>query len=294
MKKLKLKAFAKINLTLDITGKREDGYHTLETVMQSISLCDDIEIELVENPSVDEKIVVTTNLSYIPTNKKNTVYKAAELYMGKSGMTGGVKIDVKKRIPSRAGMGGGSSDAAAVLRALNKMNKNAISERELLKLGEQIGADVPFCMLGGTYKCSGIGEIMESVSAMPDCFLVICKPPVGMSTPRAYAIIDEYPPETRFATPKLIKALESRSIEQVASSLANRFDEILRMRKVREIKEKMQQAGALGKMMTGSGSAVYGIFTDEQKAKKCANSLRAEKLGDVFEAKPVNSGVEEI
>ncbi len=287
---MKLKAYAKINLTLDITGKREDGYHTIDSIMQSVSVADEIELELTE----EREIEISTNLSYIPVNEKNTAYKAAKLYLEAAESSHGVRMRVQKNIPSRAGMGGGSSDAAAVLIGLNALHGNRIPQEELLKLGAKIGADVPFCMLGGTYRCEGIGEILTPAAAMPDCIFVICKPDYGMSTPRAYQIIDKYPLPKASRTPNMLGALESGRINEVSAEVSNYFDDILRMRDVRGVKQIMMQSGALNSSMTGSGSAVFGIFTDEKAAKKCLSVLEKKESGIVFIGKPTRKGVEII
>lgn len=285
---MKILANAKINLSLDITGKREDGYHLIESVMQSVSVSD--EIEITENS--EKQIRIVTNKGYLPVNEKNTTYKAAKLFAEHIGEDIGVDIKIEKSIPSRAGMGGGSSDAAAVLHVLNKLYNANVPQSELMRIGEKIGADVPFCVIGGTCKCTGIGEIAEEIAPMPICSLVICKPSQGMSTPRAYEIIDKYKIPKEKATPKMIKALESDDIRQVAKALSNRFDEVLRMRQVQEIKRIMKEFGAFGAIMTGSGSAVYGIFESRKLSAKCASKLK--KYGEVFLAEPTRGGHEWI
>lgn len=276
-----LKAYAKINLTLDVTGKREDGFHTLDTVMHSVSLYDRVELTRRKEPGVR----LRTNRDYLPVNEKNTAYRAARLFLDRCGLAEeGVEIALHKAIPSRAGMGGGSADAAAVLRGLNEMFSAGLSTTRLMELGERIGADVPFCVYGGCCRCEGVGERLTELPLLPDCFLVICQPPVGMSTPRAYALIDRYPPARRRATPRMIQALERGDLRQIGKGLANRFDETMRLRQVLEIKGLMSSAGALGAMMTGSGSAVYGIFDREQNANSCAQLL--ESSGEVFVVRP--------
>lgn len=278
---MKLKAYAKINLTLDVTGKREDGFHTLDTVMQSISLCDDVEIVGTEDPGVR----LRCSEEYLPVDLKNTAYRAAREFFRHCGLLNrGVVISLEKRVPGRAGMGGGSADAAAVLRGLNQMYGAGLTVDELAGLGAQVGADVPFCVRGGTCRCGGAGEKITPVAPLPDCFLTICKPPAGMSTPRAYALLDQYPQSRFRATPKMVQALEQGDLRLIGKRLSNRFDETMRLMQVREIKKTMLAAGAFGAMMTGSGSAVYGIFDTEQKAKNCAVLL--EGKGEIFLARP--------
>lgn len=279
---MKINAYAKINLTLDITGRREDGYHLLDTVMQTVSLCDTIEI----NRTGKQGVRLLCDREYLPTDAKNTACRAAMLFLSHCGLENeGVEIHLEKRIPSRAGMGGGSADAAAVLRGLNEMFETNLPDEALEALGAQIGADVPFCVRGGTCRCTGIGEILQPITPMPQCKILICKPPVGMSTPRAYALLDSYPMTHQFATPKMLAALKSGSLRQIGASLGNRFDETMKLMQVKAIKKTMMSSGACGAMMTGSGSAVYGIFEDEAAAATCAELLADN--GECFITEPV-------
>lgn len=280
---IKLKAYAKINLTLDITGKKSDGYHTIESVMQTVSLYD--EVRITEN--FLGKIRITSNAAFLPTDETNTAYKAAKAFLNYIDIRGkNVDIYIDKKIPSRAGMGGGSADAAAVLWGMNDLFSANLSMQELLKIGATVGADVPFCLVGGTCYCKGIGEQISRVDPMPDCFILICKPPAGVSTPRAYATVDKLPFTSAVATPKMLNALRTGQIQNVASALSNRFDEVLRISQVQNIKKTMRICGAMNAMMTGSGSAVYGIFDNQDRARECAEKLK--ESGELFLAKPVN------
>ncbi len=280
---MKIKAYGKINLTLDITGKRKDGYHTLDTVMQSVSLYDEVEITRSAEPGVR----LRCDREYLPVNEKNTAYRAADLFLSHCGLQGkeGVELSIRKALPSRAGMGGGSADAAAVLRGLNQLYGAGLDDAHLMELGSQIGADVPFCIHGGTCRCTGIGELLEPAPQLPDCFLVICKPPAGISTPRAYALLDQYPSTRVRATPKMLEALAAGDLRLIGKCLSNRFEETMRLMQVKAIKKSMLSAGAFGSEMTGSGSAVFGIFDTEERAKNCL-ALLAEK-GDAFLARPM-------
>lgn len=279
---MKVKAYAKINLTLDITGRRENGFHTLDTVMQSVSLAD--ELELIKQEKTGIKLM--SNMEYLPLDTKNTAFRAAKYFFEHCDLQNeGISISIKKRIPSRAGMGGGSADAAGVLKGLDAMYNTGLSQKELLMLGEKVGADVPFCIQGGTCRCTGIGEKLETVARMPDCFLVICKPPAGMSTPRAFALVDRYPLSRKQSTPEMIVALQKGELRQVAARLSNRFDETMKLMQVKQIKMTMGDAGALGAMMTGSGSAVYGIFDSEEKARGCMQLL--EGKGKIYLTHPI-------
>lgn len=278
---MKVNAYAKINLTLDVTGRREDGYHLLDTIMQSISLCDTIEINRTSNRDVR----LACDREYLPTDAKNTACHAAELFLSHCGLEGeGIEILLEKKIPSRAGMGGGSADAAAVLRGLNEMFEKNLTDEQLEVLGAKIGADVPFCVRGGTCRCTGIGEILQPVTTLPPCKIVVCKPPAGMSTPRAYALLDSYPLTHAYATPRMLSALESGDLRKIGASLGNRFDETMKLMQVKVIEKAMLSSGACGAMMTGSGSAVYGIFDDEAAAAACA-ALLADK-GECFITEP--------
>lgn len=276
-----IKAYAKINLTLDIIKKRADGFHILDTIMQRISLFDRLSI----TPVKAGVITLQTNLDYLPRDKRNSAYLAASLFFQETGIQGGVNINLQKWIPSRAGMGGGSADAAAVLCALNKLYHAGLSQSQLIEIGVKIGADVPFCIIGGTCRCTGVGKEISRVDPMPDCLLVICKPAVGISTPRAFAMIDQYPSSKKLYTPDMITALERGDIQSVAKALNNRFDTVMRLGQVNRIKEKMLQCGSLGTLMTGSGSAVYGIFEKEDQARNCVGLLQ--ENGKVFLTRPV-------
>ena len=278
---MKVKAYAKINLTLDVTGRREDGYHLLDTVMQSVSLWDEVEITPLREPVVR----LRSNKKYLPTDTKNTAYRAAALFFRHTGLeNAGAEISLRKKIPSRAGLGGGSADAAAVLRGLNELFETRLDIPALMELGSEIGADVPFCVHGGACRCTGTGEQVEPVSPMPDCFLVICKPPAGISTPRAYALLDQYPVSHAQATEKMVRALEAGDLRLIGKTLSNRFEETMKLMQSKAAEKVMLSAGALGAMMTGSGSAVYGIFEKEAAAKSCMELL--ESHGEFFLTRP--------
>ncbi len=278
---MKINAYGKINLTLDVVGRREDGYHLLDTVMQTISVWDELEIQHSRQPGVH----LQCNRESLPTDSKNTAFRAAKFFLEDRGLQNeGVYIFIKKHIPSRSGMGGGSADAAAVLRGLNEMYETKLSAEKLMELGAKVGADVPFCVGGGAARCTGTGAQVEPIAPMPECWLVVCKPPTGMSTPRAYALLDQYPLSSIQATPRMLEAMAVGSLKRIGRSLANRFDETLRMAPVRALKRAMTDAGALGAMMTGSGSSVYGIFETEQRAREAMEQMVG--MGKIFLAKP--------
>lgn len=278
---MKVKAFGKINLTLDVVGRRRDGYHLLDTVMQTVSIWDELEIQI----GGERGVRLECNRESLPLDSKNTVYRAAKFFLEDQGFVNeGLTIYIHKFIPSRSGMGGGSADAAAVLRGLNEMYGAGLSDGKLMELGAKVGADVPFCVTGGAARCTGTGTEVSPAPMMPECWLVVCKPPAGMSTPRAYALLDQYPLSSTQATPRMMDALEAGNLRRVAKGLANRFDETIRMTQVRGVKRAMLGIGALGAMMTGSGSGVYGIFETEQQAKAAMKGL--EGLGKVFLVRP--------
>lgn len=278
---MKVKAFGKINLTLDVLGRRRDGYHLLDTVMQTVSIWDELEIQT----GGERGVRLECNRESLPLDSKNTVYRAAKFFLEDQGLVNeGLTIYIHKFIPSRSGMGGGSADAAAVLRGLNEMYGAGLSDEKLMELGAKVGADVPFCVTGGAARCTGTGTEVSPAPMMPECWLVVCKPPAGMSTPRAYALLDQYPLSSTQATPRMMDALEAGNLRRVAKGLANRFDETIRMAQVRGVKRAMLGIGALGAMMTGSGSGVYGIFETEQQAKAAMKGL--EGLGKAFLVRP--------
>lgn len=280
---MKINAYAKINLTLDITGRREDGYHLLDTVMHSISLCDTVEI----TRSRESGVRLRCDREYLPTDTKNTAYRAAVLFLEHCGLQNeGIELALEKKIPSRAGMGGGSADAAAVLHGLNRMFSVGLPTAQLEQLGAKIGADVPFCVRGGACRCTGIGELLQPVPPLPDCFIAVCKPPAGVSTPRAYAIIDSYPFVTSCATERMVRALDEGNLRSIGAGFSNRFDETMRLMQVKNIKRTMLSSGAFGAIMTGSGSAVYGIFDKESAARACLDLLRHK--GECFLCRPIS------
>lgn len=284
---LEVSAPAKINLSLDITGIQENGYHTVDMVMQSVSLCDVIRMEL----DMSGEILLSCSKPQIPVTGKNTAYRAAQLFLDVTGLPFGVKIHIEKNIPDQAGMGGGSADAAAVLRGMNALCGEAMGElplntADILYIGMRIGADVPFCVLNGTKRCQGIGEILLPLAPLENCSILIIKPPVGISTPEAYHSCDCVPDFGVRYTPQMVKALESRSLTAVTGALGNRFEDALQLPQVVKIKELLLDAGASGALMTGSGSAVYGIFENEEHAQNVKASF-GDQFGETFLVHPI-------
>lgn len=278
-------AFAKLNLTLDVLGKREDGYHNIKSIMQTISIRDDVEIDV----GTGEPWTLECSQEGIPTDERNLAWKAAEVYCdGLKKDPNGLTIRITKRIPSGAGMGGGSADAAAVLRALNRHYGSPLSILALAELGAQVGSDVPFCVLCGTAMCEGRGELLRKLPDMPDCVFVVCKPEFSVSTPELYKKIDQV------AIPKhpdhmaMESALLAGDVAKVADLIYNVFDPVVTADhlEINYIKSICNSYGALGMQMTGSGSAVYAIMPSFEYAAVVCNMLK-DNYPNVFIAKPV-------
>ena len=263
---------AKINLTLDMTGRRADGYHLLRTVMQTVDLCDTVTLM----PGEDG-IRLTLSDETLPADERNTAWKAAALFYEAAELTPAVDILIEKRIPQQAGMAGGSADAAAVLRGLNELYDYPLTESVLLMLAEKIGADVPFCVVGGTQLAEGIGEVLTPLSDLPPMGIAVIKPPVGVSTAAAYAAVDSQNlplhPEKEQG---LLSALEAGDAAGVAANLFNVFDDALALPEVAEVKSAVAAFAPLGCQMTGSGSAVFALFSTEEAATACADALATE------------------
>lgn len=285
--KINVLAPAKINLSLDVNGLRSDGYHSVSTVMQAVSIYD--EIILTSNDSGE--ITVSCDYPGVPCDETNIVYKAAVQFFNYTQIPqSGVHIKIKKIIPTQAGMGGGSSDGAAVLVGLNRMFDAHLKTKELCQIGERVGADVPFCINGGTQYGTGTGATLEKIRSMPRAQIVICKPQdVSVSTKEAYAKVDEMPEKVADYSKYLIRSIYNGDLRNFCATLYNDFEEALQIPQVAEIKKIMYQNKAKGALMTGSGSAVYGLFSSERHAKKCIEVLK-ENYQDVFLCKPVKDG----
>ena len=285
MKVITKKAYAKINLFLDVTSRFQNGYHEIHTVMQTVSLCDDITVSL-----EGDDIVLSCDNESIPLNRNNIAWKAAELFLSElqEDKRCGVKIDINKRIPVCAGLGGGSADGAAVLCALNELFDNPISDEKLLCLGAKLGADVPFCMTCGTVYARGIGEVLTAIEPVDNCYVVVAVGGEGVSTPFAYAELDrEY---DDFKNPQSNKKIEEYLLsENKLCGLYNIFESvILPKRPVAEsLKNILIENGASASLMSGSGPSVFGIFYDKKQAEKACECIS--KLGDFsYLATPVN------
>ena len=278
---MEIQAFAKLNLTLDILGKREDGYHDLRMVMQSITLADTLTLE--ENQG--EGLRVSANLRFLPTGEKNLAAAAALRFWEALGREPeNLDIRIEKRIPVCAGMAGGSSDAAAVLRALNQRAGDPFSPKELARLGERVGSDVPYCVLGGTALAEGRGEVLTPLAPLPRCWVVACKPDFPISTPELFAQADRVKLRRRPDTAGLVAALEAGDLGGVARRMYNVFEDVLPARlytRVAEIKNDLIQCGALGANMSGSGPTAFGLF-DRLEAAQKARACLAQRYRDTF------------
>lgn len=278
---MEIQAFAKLNLTLDILGKREDGYHDLRMVMQSITLADTLTLE--ENQG--EGLRVSANLRFLPTGEKNLAAAAALRFWEALGREQeDLDIRIEKRIPVCAGMAGGSSDAAAVLRALNQRVGEPFSPTELARLGERVGSDVPYCVLGGTALAEGRGEVLTPLPPLPRCWVVACKPDFPISTPELFAQADRVKLRRRPDTAGLVAALEAGDLGGVARRMYNVFEDVLPARlytRVAEIKNDLIQCGALGANMSGSGPTAFGLF-DRLEAAQEARACLAQRYRDTF------------
>ena len=278
-------AHAKLNLTLDVVGKRPDGYHDLEMVMQEITLGDEIILTL----GTGHDWTVISESGAIPCDDSNLAIKAARLFFEHAAIDcGGLSVEIRKRTPVCAGMGGGSADGAAVLRLLSDHFGAPIPDAELYAIAEQVGSDVPFALFGGTALAEEKGQVLTRLSPMPPCSIVLCKPSFPISTPLLFRAIDEESIERRPDTNAMISALSGRDITKVAENLYNVFSPVVERDhpEICTIKEVMLSCGALNACMTGSGPTVFGIFTDESKAQK-AYDLLSTKFSDTFLTKPV-------
>ena len=278
-------AYAKLNLTLDVIGKREDGYHDLQSVMQTVSIRDDIEIDV----GTGKPWVLSCDKEGIPCDERNLAWKAAEIFanVAKKDL-GGIEIRITKRIPSQAGMGGGSADAAAVLRALNRHYDYPFSIMALAELGVEVGSDVPFCVLGGTAMVEGRGERLRKLPDMPECIFVVCKPDFSSSTPELYKKLDETAIPKHPDNVAMERAILSGDIGQVAENIYNVFDPVVTAEnlEMNYIKSIMNSYGSLGQQMTGSGSAVFAILPSFEYAAVVCNMLK-DNYSNIFICKPV-------
>jgi 4-diphosphocytidyl-2-C-methyl-D-erythritol kinase len=274
MESIELQAKAKINLSLDVIGKRPDGYHDVKMIMQTIGLHDDILLE-----KTGEGIRIECNSPWVPTDSGNIAWKAAQLILSRCGIKNGVNIRIYKRIPVAAGLAGGSTDAAAVFKGLNILYSLNISEEELMGMGREIGADVPYCIKGGTMLSEGIGEILSPLERLEGVPIILVKPRIGVSTAWVYKNLQLEKVLIRPDTELLVKAIKERRIDILAGNMRNVLESVTMEKHsvIRDIKEKLVRFGAAGSMMSGSGPTVFGIFADRKSAEHAYGKLNKER-----------------
>lgn len=292
--RLTAKAPAKINLTLDILGRRPDGYHDVSMLMQSVSLYETVTVtaDPDEKPAENGEITITCDREGVPCDSSNIAYKAVKAFFKHTELThGNIEIDIKKKIPFGAGLAGGSADGAAVIVLLNKIYDTGMREKELCVIGERVGADVPFCIVGGTCHATETGTTLKKVKNLPKCHIVICKPEISISTAEAYRLADRRTGAQFSYTKLCIPALYSGSVRNISDFLHNDFEEVLALEEINRVKKIMYKQKALGCAMSGSGSAVFALFLSKKSADKCAQKL-SETYGEVFVAEPLKYGCE--
>lgn len=276
MDSIKLEAYGKINLSLDIVGKRDDGYHNVQMIMQTIRLSDDVIIT--KNNS--GRITTSSNLPYVPNNETNLSYKSARLFCDRFGITDGLHIKMHKNIPVGGGLGGGSADAAAVLQGLNQMYETHLSLGELSKMAVTLGADVPFCLRRGTYLAEGIGEELSHLPPFPETHLVLVKPPFGVSTKWVYQTLKWQEIKEHPNTLELIRALQNRDPHAFAPHMKNVLEEVVfpRYQAIQKLKRSMKAHGAYASMMSGSGATVFGLFDQKEDAVRAYDTYKKEGM----------------
>lgn len=273
---LNYKAYAKVNLGLDVLRKREDGYHDVKMIMQTVNLYDRLTIE----DKAESGIEITANLGFIPCNEDNLIYKAAKLLMDEFGINSGVKIHLDKHIPVAAGMAGGSTDAAATLIGVNKLFRLGLSKEELMTRGVKIGADVPYCVMRGTALSEGIGEVLTKIDGMPQCHILIAKPPISVSTKFVYENLHANELKVHPDIDGMVDAIKIGDLEMIASKMDNVLETVTvkEYPVIDEIKTFMKENGALNSIMSGSGPTVFGLFDNKEIAQKAYKGLKSKNI----------------
>lgn len=276
MDKIKLKALGKINLGLDVLGRRPNGYHDVRMVMQTVYLYDQILLEKTDK----EGISLETNLFYLPVNENNLAYCAAKMLIDEFAIKEGVHISLEKHIPVAAGMAGGSSNAAAVLYGMNRLFQLGLTDQELMDRGVQLGADVPYCIMRGTVLAEGIGEKLTPLPAMPKCHVLLAKPPISVSTQKVYEKLDAQKVTKHPDIDGILLGLQTGDLKKITSSMGNVLENvtITEYPQIESIKDVMKEEGALNAMMSGSGPTVFGIYDDKMLARRAAARIREEQL----------------
>ncbi len=287
---MKVKAAAKINLMLDILKRLDNGYHSLFMIMQSVDLYDIVSVD--KNDT--NEIIIKCDKEGVPCNEKNIAYKCAKVFFDYCGIENrGVTIEIEKHIPMAAGVAGGSADGAAVLYCLNKIYETKLSQKELCAVGNKVGADIPFSLTGGTAVTLGTGNVIAPVTDLPECYIVLAKPDQDVSTPEAYAEFDALTRVRHLDRVSMIEAVANGDYEKITSLCGNVFEQAVEVPKRPHIKGVMRKCGADACCMSGSGPTVFGIFSDKEKAKECAEKL-SKKYEQVYLCKPAKCGVIEL
>lgn len=287
MNTIQMKALGKVNLGLDVVRRREDGYHEVRMIMQMVQLYDKISISKSDKAGIHIK----TNLTFLPVNENNIAYKAAKMLMVEFDIQTGVRIDIEKHIPVAAGMAGGSTDGAAVLYGMNRLFHLGLSKHQLMERGVKLGADVPYCIMRGTVLSEGIGEILTPVTALPDCYILVAKPPVSVSTKYVYEHLKLDATIEHPDIDGMVEALKNQDLCGVASKMGNVLETVTAAKhpEIEDIKKIMVREGALGALMSGSGPTVFGIFDDKVKGEKAREVLRRGTLArQVYLVRPYN------
>ena len=273
---ISLKALAKINLGLDVVRRREDGYHEVRMIMQTIQLYDRLDIKRTQEPGIQ----IQANLSFLPVNETNLIYKAAKLLMDEFSITDGVSVKLDKRIPVAAGMAGGSTDAAAMLIGVNRLFSLGLTKRQLMERGVQIGADVPYCIMRGTALAEGIGEALSPLPPMVKCPVLVAKPSISVSTKFVYQNLKLDDTTIHPDIDRLIDDIKAKNLHDIAAHMGNVLETVTipNYPVIDEIKKHMLSNGAVGAMMSGSGPTVFGLFDDEDTAKKAYKAMRSSHL----------------
>lgn len=287
MDTIQMKALAKVNLGLDVIRRREDGYHEVKMIMQTLDLFDHVTLEKRDEAG----ITLETNLSFLPVDEQNIAYRAAKMLMDEFQIPGGLHIKIEKNIPVAAGMAGGSTNGAAVLYGMNKIYQLGLSTKELMERGVRLGADVPYCILRGTVLSEGIGEVLTPVAPMPDCYILVAKPPISVSTKHVYENLKLDQIKTHPDIDGMIDALAAKDLAGITSRMENVLETVTipEHPEIQLIKDQMMEAGALNALMSGSGPTVFGIFEDKEQGMKAREYVEEKGLArQIYLVKPFN------
>jgi 4-diphosphocytidyl-2-C-methyl-D-erythritol kinase len=289
MKELRLRAYGKINLGLDVVRKREDGYHELRMIMQTVGLYDELKMRVIP----EDEIRLSVNLSFLPTNKNNLIYKAIELIKEEFSITKGVEVRLEKRIPVAAGMAGGSSNAAAALVGMNRLFQLGLSKKQLMEYGVRLGADVPYCIMRGTALSEGIGEILTPLPPMPKCYILLAKPGISVSTKYVYQNLNVNQLTDHPDIDGIASALKVGDLKGICDRLSNVLETVTIKDHpmIEEIKQFMVEQGAMNALMSGSGPTIFGIFENRNQAKKALENMRQFTfIKQAYVVEPFNTG----